>query len=132
MAELGWYEVELTDAGRADELLGGAPPSFPTFQWHYYRVDPPPGAEVLAVNDNAVQAFRVGSAWGLQFHIEVTAELVTEWADACPEELDALSVDAGVLLARTGREMPAYRALATGIGHAFGAAIARTARARQA
>jgi GMP synthase-like glutamine amidotransferase len=131
VAELGWYDVEVSAAGRADELLGGMPERFPAFQWHYYRVQPPAGAQVLARNENAVQAFRVGSAWGLQFHIEATAELIAEWALTCPEELDALGVDADTLLVRTGREMPAYRALAAGIGHAFGATVARSAEVRR-
>lgn len=56
-------------------------PSGPWFAWHEDRIRLPedPRVEVLADNDNAVQAFRVGSAVGLQFHPEVDRALVADW-----------------------------------------------------
>src|SRR6478736_10229373 len=35
-AEVGWFEVELTDAGADDPILGRLPRTFEAFQWHYY------------------------------------------------------------------------------------------------
>ncbi|MCP2331932.1 GMP synthase - Glutamine amidotransferase [Actinoalloteichus cyanogriseus DSM 43889] len=47
----------------------------------------PPGATLLAASPNCPhQAFRVGTAaWGTQFHIETTPEMIRDWFDADPE-----------------------------------------------
>ena len=52
-------------------------------QWHGAEVARlPPGTAVLAASDVcAIQAFRFGAhAYGMQFHIEVTPETVSDWA----------------------------------------------------
>jgi GMP synthase-like glutamine amidotransferase len=50
-------------------------------QWHFDTFDLPPGAQLLLTNDACKnQAFRVGSnVYGLQFHPEVTPEIVMDW-----------------------------------------------------
>ena len=80
--EVGVLDVELTDAGRDDPVLGGLPASFPTLQWHSDSFDLPPGAVGLATSPAyANQAFRVGAtAYAVQFHVEVTSEMAAEWA----------------------------------------------------
>ncbi|MFA5801987.1 MAG: type 1 glutamine amidotransferase [Thermoleophilia bacterium] len=80
--EAGWGEVELTRAGVKDPLFAGLPSPLPVFQLHGDTFDLPPGAIRLATNDFfANQAFRLGSnIYGLQFHVEVTSDLVKEWA----------------------------------------------------
>ena len=81
--EIGLCEVALTAAGLADPVLGPAAPLGPCVQWHYAAVTRlPPGAVVLAENAAcAVQAMRLGRvAWGVQFHPEVDAETVADWA----------------------------------------------------
>jgi GMP synthase-like glutamine amidotransferase len=77
--ELGWYDVELTAAGSDDSVLGFGAPRFSAFEWHDYEAQPPPGATALARSATSLQAFRLGSAWGVQFHPEVTREIVEEW-----------------------------------------------------
>ena len=48
--------------------------------WHNDTVDLPEGAQLLAGSpDTENQAFRFGSALGLQFHLEVSAPLLDEW-----------------------------------------------------
>jgi GMP synthase (glutamine-hydrolysing) len=79
-AEIGWYPVELTEEALDDPLLGGLPPRFDAFQWHYYTYGLPAGAVELARSTVCTQAFRLGdSAWGVQFHPEVTLEQVESW-----------------------------------------------------
>jgi len=76
--ELGLGSVNVV---AADQLLTTG--SMPVVQWHYDTVTRmPDGAELLASSDAyRVQAFRVGDvAWGLQFHVEATAQMVHEWA----------------------------------------------------
>jgi GMP synthase-like glutamine amidotransferase len=79
--ELGTLPVTLTHEGRRDRLFRGIPDSFGTFQWHHDSFDPPPGGILLASSAACPnQAFRMGeSAWGLQFHPEVTEEIIRDW-----------------------------------------------------
>lgn len=51
-------------------------------QWHGDCISLPDSAELLArSSDTKVQAFRFGSALGMQFHLEVTPQLLEEWLD---------------------------------------------------
>jgi GMP synthase-like glutamine amidotransferase len=93
-AEIGWYEVELTDEGVEDPVLGRLPRRFEAFQWHYYTYGLPAGATELARSDSCTQAFRLGErVWGVQFHPEVTPAQVEAWtADPAdpPPDVEAL------------------------------------------
>jgi GMP synthase-like glutamine amidotransferase len=82
--EVGVLTVNRTDAGRRDPLLRGLPDPMTVLQWHGAEVtDIPANGEVLAKSDVCeVQAFRVGRhAYGLQCHVEITAETVKNWAE---------------------------------------------------
>jgi GMP synthase (glutamine-hydrolysing) len=79
--EVGWHEVETTPEAARDMLFKGLPDSFKAFQWHSYAFELPPGGTPLARNPVGLQAFRLGeTAWGIQFHAEVTQEIVERWA----------------------------------------------------
>jgi GMP synthase (glutamine-hydrolysing) len=78
--EIGWSKVELTDAGRADPVVGDLREPVELFEWHHDTFDPPPGAILLA--GGAVypsQAFRLGSVVAVQFHPEVDGPLLAGW-----------------------------------------------------
>ena len=79
--EIGWFEVRLTEAGRRDPLLSAMDETETVLQWHGETFDLPPGAEWLAYSVACRhQAYRVGSnIYGLQFHLEVTPEIVADW-----------------------------------------------------
>jgi GMP synthase (glutamine-hydrolysing) len=101
VSEIGTYPVRLTAAGRSDPLFQGFPKAFPTFQWHNDTFDIPPwGLQLAESRDCPNQGFRMGSAVGLQFHLEVTAPEALRWANAYPDELQA----AGLSEARITRE----------------------------
>jgi GMP synthase (glutamine-hydrolysing) len=90
--EVGLLPVGLTPAAAEDPVFGDAPSSFPTLQWHGDSFDLPDGATLLASSPAyRHQAFRVGRSYGLQFHLEVTPELATEWGEvpAYAESLEA-------------------------------------------
>ncbi len=81
-----FVDVGLTGEADDDLLLAGMPRPFYGFEWHWYGFTPPPGAVVLAGNASSAHAFRLQNrAWGLQFHIEVEAPALAEWAEAAPE-----------------------------------------------
>jgi GMP synthase (glutamine-hydrolysing) len=78
--EIGWHEVELTEAGAADPVVGALPRSFEAMQWHHYTYGLPAGAVELARSTACTQAFRLGeSCWGVQFHPEVTRSQLDGW-----------------------------------------------------
>src|SRR5262249_43189076 len=79
--EIGWYEVEWLPAATDDPLFSTLPRPTTVFQWHGDTFDLPPGAVQLARSPQCEnQAFRYGpSAYGLQFHMEVTAAIIDDW-----------------------------------------------------
>ena len=88
-------------AAADDPVLGFAPARLTALQWHSYAVEPPPGAVVLARSPVCAQAFRLGSAWGVQFHPEVdrgdpaTAGSATSTAACPPQARDARAARGG-------------------------------------
>ncbi|MFZ4857410.1 MAG: type 1 glutamine amidotransferase [Desulfuromonadaceae bacterium] len=79
--ELGTLDVSLTPEGSKDRLFEGIAAEFKTFQWHHDSFDIPVGGVLLASSAACPhQAFRVGSsAWGVQFHPEVTEPIIRDW-----------------------------------------------------
>ncbi|MBF0569259.1 MAG: type 1 glutamine amidotransferase [Candidatus Omnitrophica bacterium] len=87
--EIGWFTVDLTDAGGKDPLFQGLPKRMEVYQWHGDMCVLPDGAELLSTAERcSVQAFRVGkNAYGLQFHAEITDKSIDEWSrDYAPEK----------------------------------------------
>jgi len=123
--EIGWYEVELTEAGLDDPVLGRLPARFEAFQWHYYTHGLPAGARELACNDNCIQGLRLGErVWGVQFHPEVTLAQIEGW---CVDPEDP-PPDAEKLLAETRPRIEQWNELGRTLCDAF-CAIAERARA---
>jgi GMP synthase-like glutamine amidotransferase len=79
--EIGWFDVRFTAAARQDRLFSGLDGAETVFHWHGETFDLPPGAELLASSEACRhQAFRVGTnVYGLQFHLEVTPEMIADW-----------------------------------------------------
>ncbi|WP_256300596.1 type 1 glutamine amidotransferase [Haloarchaeobius salinus] len=96
VVDMGEYELGYRELSRVgtDPLFDEVPTEFVSFETHSDRVaELPPGASVLARNDYGVQAFRVGSAYGVQFHPEYdrqTAVWVTESKDLPDERIQAV------------------------------------------
>ncbi len=101
-AEVGIGSVALTPAGERDDVLGPAGRSVPVLHWHEDTFTIPPGAELLASSDHCVnQAFRAGRALGLQFHIELDAELAASLRPHLPADI-TLEDDDVAAIERTG------------------------------
>lgn len=116
-AEIGWYEVETTDAGRADCVSSVLPPRFHAFQWHKQMHTLPQGATILAQNRIGIQAYRIGSSvWGVQFHPEVTQSIVQQWLsfDGWPSPGNASSI-----AAETRQRMPKWSRIGSALCAAF-------------
>jgi GMP synthase-like glutamine amidotransferase len=77
--EIGWYNVYLTPASSNDIFRGFTNKAIRIFQWHGDTYDLPANAKILAYSDLYPQAFRIGSAVGIQFHFEVDEDLIQTW-----------------------------------------------------
>ncbi len=82
--EMGLHSVEVLAPGASDPLFHDIPESFTTFQWHNDSFEIPASAVCLASSANcAQQAFRYGdSQYGLQFHPEVTRDIIASWIES--------------------------------------------------
>jgi len=84
--EVGWSEVSLTDTGKKDMLFRGFSETLPVFQWHEDTFELPVGGQLLATSSTGLnQAFRYSNAYGLQFHVEVTPRILSDWFGSSPE-----------------------------------------------
>jgi GMP synthase (glutamine-hydrolysing) len=115
--EIGWYRVDLTPHADRDALFEGGGKRITVFHWHGDTFDLPLGAVRLAQSPECRnQAFRYGrSAYGLQFHIEMTAELIDSWLGQSTNcgELESLEyIDPQKIRAETHTELPVLEALA--------------------
>jgi GMP synthase-like glutamine amidotransferase len=106
--EIGYHPLRLTDAGRRHPVLAQA--SGPFFAWHRDTFDLPPGAELLATSIRYPHAYQRGSALGLQFHPEATADIARQWLDdASPQRLQDQDIDIDQVKDEIRRTGPAAR-----------------------
>ena len=120
--EIGWYQVELTPAGADDPVLGPIANRFAALEWHSYAVSLPPGATALAHSGNCLQAYRLGaSAWGIQFHAEVTAADFQHWLDNYTSDEDAVAegIDPLAIARDSEGRLSAWHELGRGICERF-------------
>ncbi|MEO0536971.1 MAG: glutamine amidotransferase [Cyanobacteria bacterium P01_A01_bin.123] len=84
MREIGYHPIDPTSAGQAwfDQPMH-------VYQWHKEGFDLPAGATLLATGQTFVnQAFRYGkSAYGLQFHPEITRNMIETWTTKAADQL---------------------------------------------
>lgn len=101
--EIGWFPVSLGAEGRKDAVLGLLPEEAMVFHWHGDTFDLPRGATLLASSRlYAHQAFRLGPrAYGVQFHPEITVEMVDQWVSQPGPESGALGSAEGAARIRS-------------------------------
>ncbi len=87
--EIGFYHDLKIDNN--SKLFSGFTNPFTVFHWHGDTFDLPEQAVRLVHSENYLnQAFRINSAVGLQFHLEVNAEMVNLWLDKTQEKLQQI------------------------------------------
>jgi GMP synthase (glutamine-hydrolysing) len=112
--EIGWYPLTLTAEAASDPLFRAVPSTFQAFHWHGDTFDLPPGAVRLASSQlTREQAFRAGStSYGLQFHLEVTPEVISAMLVGAAEELSAARVNVPALQADVAHHIESLNAIA--------------------
>jgi GMP synthase-like glutamine amidotransferase len=99
--QYGAQLVAKRQAAATDPLFRELPITPDVVHWHTDEVSvlPPGAVQLAAAPDCEQQAFRVGRlAWGIQFHIETTPEIVRAWAAETAAEL--VDYDLAVILER--------------------------------
>jgi GMP synthase-like glutamine amidotransferase len=97
-SEVGWFRVQSKDP---DLIPGG-----PWFEWHHDSFTVPPGARLIAETEVGPQAFVIGRSLGLQFHPEVTPEIVEGWVRAYRDGPHDDTLDLDAMLEETSRRAP--------------------------
>jgi GMP synthase-like glutamine amidotransferase len=121
IAEIGWLPIRSEDQA----LISGGP----WFQWHFDSFTAPPGAQLIADSSAGPQAYTIGRSLGVQFHPEVTPQIMEAWVTAYRHELDQEGVDPDRLLKETYDRAAESRAAAWRLFDGF---LARARRVKEA
>jgi GMP synthase-like glutamine amidotransferase len=121
-AEIGWMAVRT----REPELV----PAGPWLEWHHDTFAPPPGAVLLADSPAGPQGYTIGRSLGVQFHPEVTADIVADWIARGADRLARAGVDPARFLAETQERDDENRERARGLLDAFWARVAGLTESR--
>ncbi|MBS1218126.1 MAG: glutamine amidotransferase, partial [Proteobacteria bacterium] len=90
--EIGWGMVAVLDQPVARLWLGADLPSFLSFHWHGETFAIPDGAtRIMASPWCPNQAFVLGRHFGMQCHVEMTADLIRTWCRDWAQEVEALA-----------------------------------------
>ena len=103
--EIGWVDVDSDD----ESLV----PSGSWFQWHYDQWQLPAQAQEVARNTTSSQAFVLGRNLAVQFHPEMTSEILASWiATGGAEEIDRFGITLDDLVRQTAARDHSNRARA--------------------
>jgi GMP synthase-like glutamine amidotransferase len=114
--EIGWVQIHTGDP----ELIAGGP----WLEWHYDTFTVPPGARLLAHSAAGPQAYTIGRSLGVQFHPEVTVDIVRDWILGGRDKLERHGLDPQRLLAETREQDAANRERAWRLMDAFASRVA--------
>ncbi len=117
MAEIGWLPVRTSNPTLV--------PEGPCFQWHFDKLMPPPGAELIADSPVGPQAFALGRNLAVQFHPEVTPQIIAAWVGIYRHELDREGLNPARLLEETDRRAADSARAALRLFDAFAHRVAR-------
>jgi GMP synthase-like glutamine amidotransferase len=92
--EIGWSSIESDD----ESLV----PSGTWFQWHYDQWELPKQAMEVARNASSSQAFVLGRNLAVQFHPEMTSEILASWmVTGGAQEADRMGLSVAELVRET-------------------------------
>jgi GMP synthase (glutamine-hydrolysing) len=128
---VGAAPVRWTQAAMEDPVIQGVRAKTVVAHWHGDTYAPVSGAVLLASTDRySQQAFRLGTTYGFQFHLELGAAELQAYFDAEAEDLRSRGKDVVELKAQLPKlkaNEPEISALLERLAHHF-ATVARQAR----
>jgi GMP synthase (glutamine-hydrolysing) len=111
-----------------DPLTDALPDPVFALHWNEDAIEPPPGAtELLERGGLGCAAFRIGSAWGVQFHADVDGAVLDGWYERYGDWVEAAGVEIADARAADGRHLPGQPETAEAI---FGGFVTRARAAR--
>ena len=91
--EIGWNFVDITEAGKKSLFKDIPDSKIQVFQWHGDTFALPENSDVLSSSGLYLQAFKHKTAYGIQFHLEVTPEMIFNWMREYREEILNENID---------------------------------------
>jgi GMP synthase (glutamine-hydrolysing) len=91
--EIGWNFVDITEEGKNSLFKDIPDRRIQVFQWHGDTFALPENSDVLSSSGLYLQAFRHKTAYGIQFHLEVTPEMIFNWIREYREEITNENID---------------------------------------
>jgi GMP synthase (glutamine-hydrolysing) len=88
--EVGWFTIDTRVHGTDAGVISPGP----WLEWHFDTLTPPEGAQILARSPTGIQAYQHGRAFGVQFHPEVSPDILASWIAGSTQQLEELGVDA--------------------------------------
>jgi GMP synthase-like glutamine amidotransferase len=86
--EIGWLPVQKIPGPLADDWLSGFSDNSELFHWHGETFSIPVGATAILRSEGCDhQGFVMGNTLALQCHVEMTEDMVSEWAELYKDEL---------------------------------------------
>lgn len=87
--EIGWHAVKPDSEHYDNEWLKDLPQEFIPFHWHADTFSIPEGATALLHSDcRKNQAFTIKNSIAIQFHLEMTIEMIEKWVYLFKSDLD--------------------------------------------
>ncbi len=87
--EIGWHRLTPVTENKSNHWLTGLPDDLVPFHWHADTFSIPQGAVALLKSEcRGNQAFAFKNCIALQFHIEMTAEMVKDWVQQFASDLE--------------------------------------------
>ena len=133
--EIGWYPLMREPGADGDAMWEPFGQTDTVFQWHGDTFALPRGAVQLASSPLcAQQAFCYrqygSSAYGLQFHVEVTEAMIRSWLRVNANELNALRgrIDPDTIREQTADHLPRLRELSRHIAATFSTLVTPAGR----
>jgi len=88
--EIGWHKVKPDINTKDNEWLKNFPDEFIPFHWHADTFTIPKGATALLHSKCRInQSFCINNSIAIQFHLEMTAEMVQEWVRLFKSDLES-------------------------------------------
>lgn len=85
--EIGWGSVDISDIGKSSLFKGIDNRKMQVFHWHGDTFELPNNAKTLSFSHKYIQAFEYQTAFGIQFHLEVTKQMILNWMQEYQQEI---------------------------------------------
>jgi GMP synthase-like glutamine amidotransferase len=86
--EIGWLPVQKINNASSNDWLHEVNDNSVLFHWHGEKFSIPQGATAILRSEHCIhQGFIIGNTLALQCHVEMTSDMVSEWAERYKGEL---------------------------------------------